>query len=295
MKLVKQERELLGTKVSIELPSSFSFLFESCFDELVRIEKTYSRFLESSKLSLLNKKLDVWQTVSEEFFFLIEKGLEYNKKTKGYFDMTLKSTLDNLGYDKEYSFTKKEVTTSSPKKSFFFAKKDVELDNGQLKVLLRKEIEIGGFGKGFAVDLIKTHLETNGVKEFVINAGGDMFISSKEHPVTIYLEHPTDMKKVMGEVKISYGAIASSSPSRRKWKDGHHLINAKTKLPDQSIQQIFVLADSCMDADAYATALFSAGFVKATSLARKLPVEIYMLSTDGEPFMTSGFKAEFYG
>ncbi|MCA9478430.1 MAG: FAD:protein FMN transferase [Nanoarchaeota archaeon] len=307
MKLVSEEKELLGTKIIITLPDSFSFrqrragtesvpsIFSSCFAELKRIEKAYSRFLDSSELSTLNRNLSSWQSVSKEFFFLIKQALKYKKNSQGYFDVTLKATLDQLGYDKEYSFKKKEQQAA--KKRFFDRfRKDILLDEKEQKVFLRKEIEIGGFGKGFAVDKVRELLEKEGIDHFLINAGGDMYAKTRkgELPWKIHLEHPEDTEKVIGFVLLHTGAIASSSPSRRKWKDGHHLINAKTKKPVDSVKQIFVLADSCMDADAYATALFTAGFDYAIPLSRKLPVQVYLLSEDNEPYMSRGFHAEFF-
>lgn len=297
MKLLKEEREFLGTLVSIELPSSFSFLVSTCFEEIQRIEKTYSRFLDSSELSQLNTNLNSWQSISKEFFTLITQGLLYQKNTKGSFDITLKSILDDLGYDKEYSF-KKKTSSYSPsllQKLRSSLQKNVLLDNNKQEVFLRKEIDLGGFGKGFAVDRVKDILQKNNVPYFVIDAGGDMYIQSeKNKPLQILLEHPLDTEKAIGFIHMSHGAIASSSPSRRSWKDGHHLIDAKTKKPAHSIKHVFVLADSCVDADAYATALFTAGFAQAIALSRTLLLEVYILSSDGELYLSPGFKAEFF-
>ncbi len=277
--------EALGTQIEIKLPKECAELFSICSEELERIERTYSRFLASSELSKLNENLGKWQKISDEMAFLIGKGLEFKKKSKGNFDITLKGDLERLGYDSKYSFKPK----SKPLRidSLLPA---VQLGKG--KVLLRKQIEFGGLGKGFALDSLAKLLDKQGVKCYYLNAGGDIFV--RGGPWSILLEHPDDAERAIGKVNLTNSSIAGSAPNRRRWGKNHHLLNAKTGQPQQSVKAVFVISKQGIEADAYATALFAAGFDDAQVLASSLPVEALVISANDKMFQSPGFAMEFF-
>ena len=71
------KKELIGTLIEIKLPKKISFLFPSLFDEIERIEKKYSRFLDDSYLEQINFNLGIWQKVDFETIFLIRNLLTF--------------------------------------------------------------------------------------------------------------------------------------------------------------------------------------------------------------------------
>ena len=299
--LVSRTQELLGTVIEIKLPKKHASLFSLCFAELSRIERTYSRFLDASELSALNKHLGQWRQVSSEFLFLLQKAQEYHEKTKGHFDITLKGTLDRLGYDATYSFRERNRGRMSAvfdliKGYFSFLHRPIVLDRVNTRVLLRQEIELGGFGKGFALDRVASLLDKKKVSHYYINAGGDIYAKQGrgEDPWMILLEHPDDPMRAIGKVILKKGAIASSSSNRRRWGKHHHLINAKTGMSSSGVKTIFVLADKGIDADAYATALFTAGFEEGILLSKRIGVEILMISQENKMYQSEGFDAFFF-
>jgi thiamine biosynthesis lipoprotein ApbE len=74
----------------------------------------------------------------------------------------------------------------------------------------------------------------------------------------------------------------------------HHLINAKTLTPSQGVKAIFLIAATGMEADAYATAIFTAGFEKGAALAASLPVQMLLISSENKMYKTPDFAAEFF-
>lgn len=293
MELVSKTEKHLGTMIEIKLPMENSNLFSICFDELHKIEKKYSRFLDDSELCALNGNIGSWQDISDEMMYLLLKAEEFKTKTGGNFDITLKSVLDSMGYDKDYSFKPKPPKT---KRLLDYLRQPVQIDRTNSRVLLRTEIEFGGLGKGFALDRIKQLLESNGVKHYYINAGGDIFArkGDRGEPWVVLLEHPYDSSMAIGKVIIDNCSIAGSAPNRRKWGEYHHLINAKTKKPAMGVAAIFVIAKTGIEADAYATALFTAGYNEGKALSRKLPVEILIISSQNKMYCSEGFHAELF-
>lgn len=282
---LSEKREQLGSVIEIKLPKKYKSLFSFCFDEVDRIEKLYSRFLDSSELSMVNSNLDKWVGVGDEFIDLVDAGLSFGKDTSGNFDMTLKENLDFLGYDKDYSFVLKDFDF---KKSFF----PVRIDKKRGRVFLKKEIDFGGHGKGYAIDRVAKILDEKGVESYYINAGGDIF--AKGDDWVILLENPDDFEVAIGKVVLNGKSIACSSSNRRRWKGAHHLLNSRTGLPQNSVKAIFVLADSAMEADAYATALFTSGFDSAIRLSKKLSVEVLVISSENKFYQSPSFEVEFF-
>ena len=297
MEIAAKSGQALGTTVEIKLPSRHSSFFPLCFSELTRIENAYSRFLPDSELSRLNSKMGIWQDASEELLSLVGKAEEFRGNTDGHFDISLKSVLDHMGYDAEYSFKpKKDKRGIADALSRLLPV--ARMDRAKGRILLRRQIEFGGLGKGYALDRVAALLEGKGVKHYYINAGGDVYAKQGEGeaPWEIILEHPDDSERAMGKVSLDGKSIAGSAPNRRSWGNGefHHLINAKTGKPAQGVKCIFVIAKTGIEADAYATALFTAGFENGIELSKKLPVEILAVSSKGKMYESSGFGAEIF-
>ncbi len=289
--------QLLGTKIEMQLPRQHASLFPECFAEMGRIENAYSRFLPGSELSLLNSHLGQWQDATDEFISLLSQAEDFRKETGGNFDITIKAALDSLGYDAEYSFVPKPKAGVGLLGLVRGLAGSILLDRKRGRVLLNKEIDFGGFGKGFALDQAGRLLEARGVSHYYINAGGDIFArrGEGEAPWEILLEHPDDPSLAIGKVAIDNRSIAASAPNRRKWGEFHHLLNAKTGKPATGVKAVFAIAKTGIAADAYATALFTAGFEEGIALSGKLPVEALIISSQGRMFQSKGFGAELFG
>jgi len=290
-----EKRDAMGSVVEIKLPEENRDLFPPCFSEIARIEQEYSRFIPDSELSRANKNLGEWQDASPEFLSLLKTALFFSKETRGNFDITLKSELERLGYDSEYTFSEK-----MPEQGRFFRKslsrllRPVLVDEKTGKILLREEIDFGGFGKGYAIDRVSSLLSRQGVSNFYVNAGGDVYAKGSP-PWTILLEHPDDPKRAIGKAEIDGIAIACSASNRRRWGNGaHHLLNPNTGLPENSMKAVFVLGKTAIEADALATALFASGFSNAINLQKSLHAEILAISRENRFFSSPGFSAELF-
>ncbi len=293
---LSRSKEYLGSLFEIKVPKESVSVCEECFLELGRIEKEYSRFLEGSELSRVNSELGVWHKVSPEFIFLVQKSLEFYKKTNENFDITLKSSLESLGYDKDYSFKEKKSRDNVLSRLRHKLFGSIKIDALNSTIRITKQIEFGGFGKGYCLDRLSSILDAHKIRDYYINAGGDIYAknNSSIDGWTVLLEHPDDPERAIGQIKLNNKAIAGSAPNRRRWGKYHHLLNAKTKMPQDKVKCIFVIADTGIDADAYATALFTAGFEEGIKLSKKLPVEILIVSSKDKMYVSDGFNAEIF-
>lgn len=213
---------------------------------LSSIENRFSRFRDDTLVGTLNRERTV-VTTDPDLKILIGHGRDMYRKTKGAFNILVGDALIARGYDSNYSLVAMEraVEIGNPLIDI-----DYLDDTWRLSVGL---LDLGGIGKGWAIDQIAELLRNEGIVEFLINGGGDMYGTS-EHgaPITIYLEHPTEKDVYLGTTTIENQGFAASSPHKRRWKtskgETSHIIG---EVPD--IDASFVIASDAVTADMLAT------------------------------------------
>ena len=230
------DKELETTKSRIE------FL---CSD----FNKKYSRFRPDSQISILNRDR-VFQSPSTELQEILAYGKALFVRTHQTFNLLTGHILEARGYDANYSFTPDPIASLASCNPLF----DLTIDANQI-LLTCGNIDMGGYGKGWLIDLIAKDLLTNNTKYFLINGGGDMYASSEhEKPITIYLEHPTEVGKYLVKTTLYNQGFAASSPFKRQWSHKGvkytHVVSDKEVLPLAA----FTKAATATDADAFATA-----------------------------------------
>lgn len=229
-------------------------LLESIMARVASIETRFSRFLPDSLITTLNTKRTI-TTTDQDLFTLIKLGQEFYTVTDGVFNCLLGEHLESRGYDANYSFTPSNAPTHfpNPLTDIINDSKTITLKTGKL--------DLGGYGKGWAIDQVADLLRQEGCTEFLINAGGDMYGTSENgKPITIYLEHPKTPDTYIGSTTILNQGFAASSPFKRQWKyEGKtytHIIDTVvgTKAtPEEVTDAVFVKAPTAVLADAFAT------------------------------------------
>lgn len=276
MKKLLQERSFMNTVISITViqdkqpTTAIQTAIENAFGEFDRIVKKYTRFNQDSELSNLNRRSGESTQVSEEFFMLIENMLQIAQQTNGAFDPTVIDFLEMYGYDASYDFSKlddeslqKKIKNHSDSRAHW---NEIVMDRKNLLVTLQKNqrIDLGGIGKGYAIDCAaKRLLEVT--DKFLIDGGGDVYahgLNDKKEPWVVALKALDEQKneKIIGGMELQNEALASSGSWARKVKQFHHLIDPKTGKPvETDYSTVFVKAPTAAEADAWATALFVGG------------------------------------
>lgn len=295
MILLEEAKELLGTRVQIFMAvydeGRARSAMERAFAECERIENKYSRFIEGNALAKLNARVGEWVRVDEEFYELIAFGARAGKRTVGAFDLSVKTVLEGWGYDADYSLKEHGAGELGE----VLLGEDGELGKGYVK--LTAPIELGGLGKGYALDRMMAYLE--GFANVCLDGGGDILargLNAEGRPWRAALEHPLDLSKGIGYVDIPEAGLAlgSSSPSRRKWRDRHHLVDPDALAPASQMLSVYTQAPAALLADTYSTALFVMGFEEAQKRLPELPVEALLVGPEQQVFKSEGFLGEVF-
>lgn len=273
-RIVERVKKFMNTDITIKViqihePTiQIQNIIEEAFGEFERIVKRFSRFDESSELSNLNRNSGNSVVVSEEMFFLVEKMLEYYKKTESSFDPTIIGFLEAHGYDRSYNFSKLNDTDQLEADIKNLLQKQIPFDSIVLykrtsRITLKEgqRLDLGGIGKGYAIDCAAKKI-SEVTKSFLIDAGGDIFASGlnekdKVWSVELKAADHSGGEKNVGTIELENMAIAASGSWARRVGGFHHLIDPVSGKPAlRDFSTVFVLADSAMDADVWATALF---------------------------------------
>jgi FAD:protein FMN transferase len=189
------------------------------------------------------------------------------------------------GYDADYSFVDR-----GPAPAPAGWRDLLTWDDRALTLSAPATIDVGALGKGRLVDLVVELLGSRVEGEVVVDASGDLAV--RGGPVRVALEHPFDARRAIGVVEVTDAALCASATNRRAWGEGlHHVLDARTGVPVQTIAATWAVASDAMHADAAATALFFDG---GPELAHAWGVEWVRMTTDGRLQWSPGSKAELF-
>ncbi len=264
--LIKRTRSLMGTYASISLPQENNNQISSSFDLIQNIEDSLSTYDPDATLFKLNKK----HTVAYDNFLAesIKLSKSYYLETDGFFDITIGSIskeLYHFGEEKTYSPSKEELTQAHMNiNGIYIEKQTISSDENIV-------IDLGGIGKGYAVDKVASYLKEQNISKGIIALSGDIQCLNT---CDIYLQSPYSTQtfaKVTS--RNNYLSISTSGIYRRyaTTPEEHHLINPKTALQGRDFVSVslFTTADNSK-IDAYATAISVMPKEKAISFLKKM-------------------------
>lgn len=213
-----------------------------------QFNNAYSRFKTDSQISILNRER-VLHSPSKELQEILSFGKALFIRTHQTFNLLTGHILEARGYDAHYSFTPDPTASLANCNPLF----DLTIDVDEIS-LTCGNIDIGGYGKGWLIDLIAKDLRAHNVHYFLVNGGGDMYATSNhEKPITIYLEHPTEVGKYLIETTLFNQGFAASSPFKRQWSDKDTTYTHIVSVSEFEEVATFVKARTVVDADAFAT------------------------------------------
>ncbi len=152
-----------------------------------------------------------------------------------------------------------------------------------------KKINLGGIAKGFIVDEGIKVLKESGVKNALINAGGDMYCMGEgtgKCGWKIGIRSPEDSRKIIARVMVRDKGVATSGGYERPL----HIIDPRTGQPvEKKSPRVTVGANDCMTADGLATALYVLGPQEGLSLIEGIDNAECFIVDDGDMRISEGF------
>lgn len=228
-------------------------------------EQALSRFREDSELSRLNARAGRPVAVSELLFGALASALAAARATAGLYDPTMLRALEQLGYDRSFEQVPAQGPAAVARPDPGGAWRRVRLDERDWTVTVPAGvgIDLGGIGKGMAVDAAIGRLRAGGLALAMVNAGGDLRVLGAPAGVGSW---PVAIDGPRGSltVPLARGALATSGIARRRWRQGaaerHHLLDPRSGQPAWTgLWSVTVAAATCARAEVAAKTAFILG------------------------------------
>jgi FAD:protein FMN transferase len=307
----------MGTTYTVVYEDAQKVNYKRAIDSLLKaINQEVSTYIPDADISVFNKAAAGVQRVERaENPHFVENILVSNKifqQTNGSFDPTVMPLVNywGFGYTAKRPVTSADVGKVDSLRQFVGYNK-LNVTEDETGVSLMKEeagvqLDFSAVAKGYAVDKVGEFLAKKGIKNYLVEIGGETVCrgkSPRQDDWTLGINVPsrkaatTDVQEI---VRLQDRALATSGNYRNYHtaEDGSiyaHTINPKTGLPEKNaLLSASVIADDCATADAFATAFMVMGKDAALKLAEKLPeVECFLIFADEKGEMQTIYSAGF--
>jgi len=296
----------MGTELRVTIWSADDALAETAssavFREFDRLDDMMSVWKSESDIVRINAAAgEKAVPVSSETREVLQVARQISEQTDGTFDITFAalSGLWKFDYqDKDESIPdRKEIERRLPLVNY----RDVAVDDAAGTVMLRRKgmrVNLGGIGKGYAVDRAVDILRRSGLRDFMIQAGGDMYVAGSrgDRPWRLGIRDPRGpADRVFAALDLSDSTFSTSGDYERFFmKDGvryHHIIDLRTGEPARLSRSVTLVTDRAVIADALAKGVFILGPDAGMALIERTPdVQGVIVSAKNEVSISSGLR-----
>ncbi|MCP4672743.1 MAG: FAD:protein FMN transferase [Desulfobacula sp.] len=259
--------------------------------ELKKINSMMSTWDPKSDLSRVNQSpAGQWLDIPSDLSMLIEFAFDLSQKTKGKYDVSCGPLINLWGFGPKGG--KKIPTDLQITKTIKISGYDkivLNVKANKLKKRFKKSyIDLSSIAKGYGVDKVADILENFGIKNYMVEIGGEIKTKGKKQdiPWRIAIESPRkDKNKLFNKVlNLIDCAMATSGDYRNFFKEGQrrysHTIDPATGWPvqnDLASVTVAIKNGKCFKADAWATALMASGKNRGFELATRFEIPAHFI------------------
>lgn len=292
----------MGTRWSVLFHASQSDPVEkiqtTCEKVVAEIDQQMSTWKPDSDLMRFNAApVGKWVELPRHLVNVLAKGLEIGKASGGVFDVGMGDVVRNWGFaaaDHDVAGMQATMGQTRPR-----AYQILELDpvGQRARKHAAIDLDLSGIAKGYGVDCLIGVLGGYGIATGVASLDGEVRCKGLQpdgRPWAIALERPDyDRRDALGIIELEDASVATSGDYRH-WVDLDdrrlsHTMDPRLGGPvPRGPASVTVVAETCTEADAWATALMVLGVSKGAVLARHIGLNAMFLERDGDGFTQTG-------
>lgn len=281
--------------------------YSSEIDSLLKVwNLSLSTYIPESEISRFNSGDSCFQFESKYFLPVLEASKIVYEKSRGAFDPTVGPIVNAWGFGPDKSMVPDSAKVDSLKLLVGFDKISFD-DTKVCKHISGIKLDFSAIAKGYAVDVVAAYLADKGIKDLLVEIGGEIVCRGSkpgDTPWITAIEDPTVEvyeREILALAELNNKAVATSGNYRNYYvRDGRkyaHTIDPATGYPVfHDLLSTSVFAENCMIADAYATAFMVVGLEKAKDiLSKDESLDAYLIYTDEDgslkTFVTEGIAS----
>ncbi|MFC3165449.1 FAD:protein FMN transferase [Ciceribacter thiooxidans] len=266
----------------------------SLFSAVDAVDRQMSNWKSDSDLSRLNRAaVGEWVEVPSEMFEVLKMALHIGKLSGGAFDIGVGDAVNAWGFGPDGRQATDAVSApASGQRPDVGEVLELDAAGSRVRKLVPATLDLCGIAKGFCVDEMARCLDRFGITSYLVGIDGEMRARGEKpgrESWSVAVERPDRQNRdILGVMTLENGAIATSGDYRHfaevNGETVSHTIDPSKGRPVTSpVASVTVLARTCMEADALATALMVLGEKKgvAFALSRQLDA-LFVLRKDGK-------------
>ena len=304
-RLVERARVSMGSELRLTAwtadEAAAALAFDAVFQEFDRLERLMSVWIDGSDIVRLNAAAGEHPVpVSPEVREVLLIARQVSDWTGGKFDVTFGALSDLWKFDHDQDNSvpdRAEVLRRLPLVDY----RALDVDEREGTAFLKRKgmrAHLGGIGKGYAVYRAVAILRGRGFVDFMIQAGGDLYVAGHrgERPWRLGIRDPRGpVDRSFATLDLSDGTFSTSGDYERFFmKDGrryHHILDLAVGEPARGCRSVTLVTDRAVIADALAKGVFILGPSAGMALIERLPhVEGVIVSARNEVLVSPGLR-----
>lgn len=285
--------EIVGKAIDTDIRKAQRAIYYA-YKEIERIDSLYNYSEPTSIVYQINHNANKSPyKINSEAYNLIKRAKEYSAIYEGYFDVSLGAITDLWGFSKdEQAKLPDKSAINQLLKSVGSA--NIELDSANSTVYFRTadlKIDLGGLAKGYAVDRAARILDSMQIRDYIINAGGDLVAkgrNNRNEPWTVGIKHPRIADSVAYSFSAENMCVATSGDYERyiivAGRRYHHILNPFTGYSENSLQSVTVAYKTTEQATALGKYIFLIGLDKFLSSQLSKDTKYFIIDAAGKEY-----------
>lgn len=288
-RVVARKYPVMGTEVTFTAftadPEAADRAFAAAYDEIRRVERLMTDWERpgepESDIVRVNKAAGKRAVkVSPETLDVIRTSLDMSRRSDGAFDITFAAMKGLWKFDEDMDKTIPPADEIARRRKLIDWR-DVLVDARAGTVKLRRpgmRIGLGGIAKGYAVDRCSAVLRAQGLHDFMVQAGGDLYVSGSKGAASwmVGIRDPRGAPyDIIARMPIRDHAFSTAGDYERGFvlngRRYHHIIDPKTGYPATASREVTIFAPTAFLADALDDAVFILGPQKGMALVDSFP------------------------
>jgi thiamine biosynthesis lipoprotein len=274
--------------------------FDAVFNEFDRLESLMSTWRAGSDVARLNDAAGRQAVhVSNDVTAVLEDARQASEWTDGKFDVTFGVLSGLWKFDQDQDNTIPDMREVRARLSLIDYRA-LKVDRAAGTAFLERagmRVNLGGIGKGYAIDRGVAILRSRGFNDFLIQSGGDLYAAGRRdgQPWRLGIQDPRGPGgQAFARVAVSDATFSTSGDYERAFvKDGvryHHIIDPTTGEPARGCRSTTVIAPSAVLADALSKSVFLLGVDKGMALFERMHVDAVVVTPKNDVVVTPGLK-----
>jgi thiamine biosynthesis lipoprotein len=298
-KSVLEHRILMGSPATLEVICEDEAFgreaIQQTFAEMYALEKIFSRFLEDSQLSTLNRE-GYLHHPHPALLSVLELARSISDLSHGAFDITIEPLLSYYRRRIQAGEAFDPAVVSSLQKRVDYTQVQAEPD--EIKLLRAgTQITLDGIAKGYVIDRGANSLRAIGFANILVEVGGDLqtFGNAADRPWQVGIQSPRpNIRERIGVMQLSDMAVASSGDYANYFTEDltlNHILDPRSGLSPREVAGATVVAPTASQADALSTTVMVLGMEEGLSLIESLNnVEGLLIGKDLSLRASSGMQ-----